>query len=186
MYLSYGRRKEKICKPWNIIWNRYQSRTISLYNIILVAQQIMTVHNERWPYFEYFPCSQSPIFYPIMFCGMFEYFWLLLFSTEQPYQRIFWQQSISCEFSALIKYYSEMPSNKITKRIKNAFTEDNMQSALALVNSTTQSIRSIVKEVSFLFISLKNYKRNSCMYPNLKNLLKNLTFSFFFFTFSVL
>ena len=79
-----------------------------------------------------------------------------------------------------------MPSNKITKRIKNAFTEDNMQSALALVNSTTQSIRSIVKEVSFLFISLKNYKRNSCMYPNLKNLLKNLTFSFFFFTFSVL
>ena len=54
-----------------------------------------------------------------------------------------------------------MPSNKITKRIKNAFTEDNMQSALALVNSTTQSIRSIVKEVSFLFISLKKYKRNS-------------------------
>ena len=30
-----------------------------------------------------------------------------------------------------------MPSNKNTKRIKNAWTEDDMQSALALVNSST-------------------------------------------------
>ena len=31
-----------------------------------------------------------------------------------------------------------MPSNKITKRMKNAWTEDDMQSALALVNLTTR------------------------------------------------
>ena len=42
-----------------------------------------------------------------------------------------------------------MPSDKITKRIKNAWTEDDMQSALVLVNSTTRSIRSIAKEVKF-------------------------------------
>ena len=52
---------------------------ISLPTIILVAQQIVTVHNERWPYFESFPCSLSPIFYPIMFYGMFEYSRMLLF-----------------------------------------------------------------------------------------------------------
>ena len=54
---------------------------ISLRTIILVAQQIVTVRNERRPYFESFPCSQSPIFYPIMFYGMFEYFRMLLFSV---------------------------------------------------------------------------------------------------------
>ena len=31
-----------------------------------------------------------------------------------------------------------MPSNKVTKRIKNVWTEEDMQSTLALVNSTTQ------------------------------------------------
>ena len=70
-----------------------------------------------------------------------------------------------------------MPSNKVTKRIKNAWTEEDMQSTLALVNSTTQSIRSIAKEVRFI---LKKYKRYS-MYINL-NLLSNLTFSFFPFS----
>ena len=54
---------------------------ISLRTIILVAQQIVTVRNERRPYFESFPCSQSPIFYPIMFYGMFECFQMLLFSV---------------------------------------------------------------------------------------------------------
>ena len=48
-----------------------------------------------------------------------------------------------------------MPSNKITKRIKNAWTEDDMQSVLALVNSTTQSIRSIAKEVRLLIYKFK-------------------------------
>ena len=43
-----------------------------------------------------------------------------------------------------------MPSNKVTKRIKNAWTEDDMQSALALVNSSIRSIRSIAKEVRFI------------------------------------
>ena len=54
---------------------------ISLGTIILVMQQIVTVHNERRPYFESFPCSQFLIFYPIMFYGMFEYFRMLLFSV---------------------------------------------------------------------------------------------------------
>ena len=43
-----------------------------------------------------------------------------------------------------------MPSNKVIKRIKNAWTEDDMQSALALVNSSTRSIRWIAKEVRFI------------------------------------
>ena len=93
------------------------------------------------------------------------------------YHRIFWCQSNSCEFRTLINSYLKMPSNKVTKRIKNVWTEEDMQSTLALVNSTTQSIRSIAKEVRFI---LKKYKRYS-MYINL-NLLSNLTFSFFPFS----
>ena len=54
---------------------------ISLCTVILVMQQIVTVRNERRPYFESFPCSQFLIFYPIMFYGMFEYFRMLLFSV---------------------------------------------------------------------------------------------------------
>ena len=65
------------------------------------------------------------------------------------YHRSIWHQSISCEFRTLINNYFKMPSHKITKRIKNAWTEDAMQSALVLVNSTTRSIRSIAKEVKF-------------------------------------
>ena len=42
-----------------------------------------------------------------------------------------------------------MPSHKITKRIKNTWTEEDMQSAFVLVYSTTRSIRSIAKEVKF-------------------------------------
>ena len=34
-----------------------------------------------------------------------------------------------------------MPSNKNTKRIKNAWTEDDIESALAVVNSSTWSMR---------------------------------------------
>ena len=52
-----------------------------------------------------------------------------------------------------------MPSNKISKRIKNAWTEDDMQSALALVNSTTWSIRSIAKEVRFLIYKIKEVQK---------------------------
>ena len=52
-----------------------------------------------------------------------------------------------------------MPSNKITKRIKNAWTEDDMQSALALVNSTTQSIRPIAKVVRFLIYQFKELQK---------------------------
>ena len=76
-----------------------------------------------------------------------------------PYHRIFWRQSISCEFGALIDNYFKMPSNKITKRIKNAWTEDGMQSALALVNSATRSIRSIAKEVRFLIYKSKGVQK---------------------------
>ena len=68
----------------------------------------------------------------------------------------FWHQSISCEFRALMNNYFKMPSNKITKRIKNTWTEDNMQLALALVNLTTRSIRSIAKEVRFLIYMFKD------------------------------
>ena len=66
------------------------------------------------------------------------------------YHRIIWRQSITCEVRALINNCFKMPSHKITKIIKNAWTEDDMQSALALVNSTTRSIRSIAKEIKFL------------------------------------
>ena len=52
-----------------------------------------------------------------------------------------------------------MPSHKITKRIKNAWTEDDMQSALALVNSTTRSIRSIAKEVRSLIYKFKEVQK---------------------------
>ena len=52
-----------------------------------------------------------------------------------------------------------MPSNKITKRIKNAWTEDDMQSALALVKSTTRSIRSIAKEARFLIHKFKEVQK---------------------------
>ena len=38
---------------------------------------------------------------------------------------------------------------------KNASTEDDLQSALAVVNSTTRSIRSIAKEVRFIFYKFK-------------------------------
>ena len=64
-----------------------------------------------------------------------------------------------CKFRALINKYSKMPSNKISKRIKNAWTEDDMQSALALVNSTTRSIRSIAKEVRFLIYKFKEVQK---------------------------
>ena len=52
-----------------------------------------------------------------------------------------------------------MPSNKISKRIKNAWTEDDMQSALALVNSTTRSTRPITKEVRFLIYKFKEVQK---------------------------
>ena len=52
-----------------------------------------------------------------------------------------------------------MPSNKISKRIKNAWSEDDMQSALALVNSTTRSIRSIAKEVRSLIYKIKEVQK---------------------------
>ena len=102
---------------------------------------------------------------------------ILICQFHISYHRIFWCQSNSCEFRTLINHYFKMPSNKVTKRIKNVWTEEDMQSTLALVNSTTQSIRSIAKEVRFI---LKKYKRYS-MYINL-NLLSNLTFSFFPFS----
>ena len=72
-----------------------------------------------------------------------------------PNHRTSWRQSIICEFRALINNYFKMPSDKITKRIKNAWTEDDMQSAPALVNLTTRSIRSIPKEVRFLIYRVK-------------------------------
>ena len=72
-----------------------------------------------------------------------------------PNHRTSWRQSIICEFRALINNYFKMPSDKITKRIKNAWTEDDVQSAPALVNSTTRSIRSIPKEVRFLIYRVK-------------------------------
>ena len=52
-----------------------------------------------------------------------------------------------------------MPSNKVTKRIKNVWTEEDMQSTLALVNSTTQSIRPIAKEVRFIFNKFKDVQK---------------------------
>ena len=53
-----------------------------------------------------------------------------------------------------------MPSNKITKRIiKNAWTEDDMQSALALVNSTTRSSISIPKDIRFLIYKFKEVQK---------------------------
>ena len=58
-----------------------------------------------------------------------------------------------------INSYFKMPSNKVTKRIKNAWTEEDMQSTLALVNSTTQSIRSIAKEVRFIFYDFKEVQK---------------------------
>ena len=84
---------------------------------------------------------------------------ILICSMHMPYHRIFWRQSISSEFRALINNYFKMPSNKITKRIKNAWTEDDMQSALALVNSTTQSIRPIAKVVRFLIYQFKELQK---------------------------
>ena len=59
-----------------------------------------------------------------------------------------------------------MPSNKVTKRIKNAWTEEDMQSTLALVNSTTQSIRSIAKEVRFIFYDFKEVQKVQYVYKS--------------------
>ena len=72
---------------------------------------------------------------------------------------MFWCQSISCEFRALTNNYFKMLSNKINKRIKNAWAEDDMQSALSLVNLTTQSIRLIAKEVRFLVYKFKEVQK---------------------------
>ena len=55
--------------------------------------------------------------------------------------------------------YFKMPLHKITKRIKNAWTENDMQSALVLVNPTTRSIRSIAKEVKFFIYKFKEVQK---------------------------
>ena len=59
-----------------------------------------------------------------------------------------------------------MPSNTINKRIKNAWNEGDMQPALALVNSTTQSIRSIAKEVRFTFYKFKEVQKVQCVHKS--------------------
>ena len=64
-----------------------------------------------------------------------------------------------CKFRALKNKYSKIPSNKISKRIKNAWTKYDIQSALALVNSTTRSIRSIAKEVRSLIYKIKEVQK---------------------------
>ena len=55
--------------------------------------------------------------------------------------------------------YFKMPLHKITKRIKNAWTENDMQWALVLVNPTTQSMRSIAKEVKFFIYKFKEVQK---------------------------
>ena len=59
-----------------------------------------------------------------------------------------------------------MPSNTINKRIKNACNEGDMQPALALVNSTTQSITSIAKEVRFTFYKFKEVQKVHCVHKS--------------------
>ena len=47
----------------------------------------------------------------------------------------------------------------ITTRIEHAWTEDDIQSTLAMVNSTTPSIRSIAKEVRFIFYKFEEVQK---------------------------
>ena len=60
--------------------------------------------------------------------------------------------------------YFKMPSHKTTKRIKNTWTEEDMQSAFVLVYSTARSIRSIAKEVKFFICKFKEVLKSTIVY----------------------